>query len=544
MSLSPQFLDELKSRTSLSALIGKDVALKKAGREFRGLCPAHSEKSPSFYVNDEKAFGHCFGCSFHCDAISWLTDQKGLPFMDAVRQLAGECGMEVPASRPGDAERDAHHERLYEIMGRAASWFGALVGTDDNPIIEYLDGRGIDQPVRAAFGIGWAQKSRKGEKTGLERELSDVADETLAELGLRRANEDGEMYDFFRGRIMIPIHDQRGRVIAFGARALGDAQPKYLNSPDTPLFDKGRTLFNIHRAAPAARKSGRLVIVEGYMDVIALTRAGVTEAVAPNGTALTEAQLVIAWRFADEPFVMFDGDVAGRKAAIRAAQTALPMLEPGRSLRFVLLPEGKDPDDILREGGPEAVQSLLSSPLPLSDVIWESELALAPIDTPEQRAGFYTRLKQRCSVIRHQVVRGMYEADMLERFNVRFNRQQKGARMNHQSSARAGNIMTNARTVEACLVAGLIRYPETVSSEMDLLMSIDWQHQPIPEIIRLMLDAVIVTGNSFEVEFERAGMSDVVLEIQRAATLPFSFVKGSPTGQGDLVVALLKMHRK
>lgn len=549
MTLSPQFLDELKSRTVLSALINRDLPLKKAGREWRACCPYHNEKTPSFYVNDEKAFFHCHGCSAHGDAIRWLTDQKGLTFMDAVRQLADAAGMEVPAARPGDAEREAKMERIYEIMARAASFYGAVLGTEARAIA-YLDDRRIGQAIRATFGIGWAPNSRKGEKTRLEAELQDAGDETLVAVGLRRANTDGEIYDFFRGRIIIPIHDSRGRVIAFGGRIIGAGEPKYLNSPDTPLFDKGRSLFNIHRAAPMARRNGRLIIVEGYMDVIAVTGAGIPEVAAPNGTALTEAQLQIAWRLVDEPIVCFDGDAAGKKAMVRAAFTALPILEPGKSLRFASLPAGQDPDDVIRQGGLESFTALISSPRALVDVIWEAELTVQPVDTPEQRAGFYTRLGQRVSTIRNPIVGQAYGDDILARYNARFSRP-TGRENRHQSKGEtvqreATRQRPTSLLISAALITGMARYREVVEQEMETICAIDWGNRKLAMVAGLMVDSVSVTGNAFDVEFDRAGVTDLFAEIQRAVTLPFSFVAGAITidAAAELVDALRKMPRK
>lgn len=477
MTFSPAFLDEIRARTSLSSLVQRTVVLKKAGVEWKGCCPFHGEKTPSFYVNDEKAFYHCFGCSAHGDAIRWLVEHSGLQFVDAVKELAAAAGLEIPASDPRQAERDREREEMLAIMRRAAERFAAA--RDGG--LDYLRGRGIDGDVITAFEIGFAPSPRA--RRPLHEEIGDVAIEKLIALGLARQHpETGEIRDFFRNRIMIPIHDTRGRVIGFGGRVIGKAEPKYLNSPDTPLFDKGRTLFNAHRAAAAARKSGRLVIVEGYMDVIALYRAGVPEAVAPNGTALTEAQISNAWRMADTPICCFDADKAGRSAAARAAIRALPLLEPGKSLAFAFPPEGKDPDDVLREGGPAAVSALLASPRPLVDVLWEHERAAESTDTPEQVAGLKTRMRAHVRSIRNADVRRAYGDAILFRFERQFrgramatpparsapSPERQRFRRPRPASQAQRNIARYGMTggIEQAVVIGLIQFP-------DLLRDID-----------------------------------------------------------------------
>ena len=283
MSLSPQFLDELRARTSLSALVQRTVKLQKAGREWKACCPFHKEKTPSFTLSDEKGFYHCFGCGAHGDAIRWLTDARGLPFMEAVKELADAAGMEVPAADPRAQEKAARAVGLYDVMEAAQAWFvDQLAGIEGSEARAYLAGRGIGEKTIRKFGFGFAPDSRGRLKAALAR----FGNDKLVETGLLIAPEGGERepYDRFRGRLMIPIRDQRGRVIAFGGRILGSGEPKYLNSPETPLFDKGRTLYNLDLAGPASRDSRRLIVVEGYMDVIALDQAGIGEGVAPLGT--------------------------------------------------------------------------------------------------------------------------------------------------------------------------------------------------------------------------------------------------------------------
>ena len=388
--LSPAFLDELRSRTSLSALIGRSVKLTKAGNEYKACCPFHNEKSPSFYVNDDKQFYHCFGCSAHGDAIRFLTEAKGLAFMDAVKELADAAGLQLPAPDPVSREKAARAASLTDVVEAAATWFSTeLAAAGGAEARAYLDRRGIGETTRRRFGIGFAPDSRNR----IAGALPEFSRDMLVETGLLIQPEDRDQpYDRFRGRVMIPIRDQRGRAIAFGGRILDQGEPKYLNSPETPLFDKGRTLYNLHNAAPASRKSGRVIVVEGYMDVIALDQAGIAEAVAPLGTALTEGQLEKLWALVDTPTLCFDGDAAGRKAALRAAHRAMPLLRPGKSLAFAVLPAGEDPDDIIRRGGAAAFEAVIADALPLVAMLFRNEASVGDTTRPEIRAGLRQRL--------------------------------------------------------------------------------------------------------------------------------------------------------
>jgi len=415
MSLSPQFLDELRLRTTLSTLIGKSVKVVKAGREYKACCPFHNEKTPSFTINDEKGFYHCFGCGAHGDAIRWLTDQRGLVFMDAVKELADAAGLALPAPDPRAARKAEAARTLHDVMAAAQGWFVAqLAGIEGAEARAYLERRGIDAETRDAFGFGFAPDSR----SKLKAALKDFDEALLVEAGMliRPDGTERETYDRFRGRLMIPIRDARGRVIAFGGRILGTGEPKYLNSPDTPLFDKGRTLYNLDKAAPAARKTDRMIVVEGYMDVIALAQAGFAECVAPLGTALTEHQIEKLWSMVECPVLCLDGDSAGQKAADRAMLRALPMLRPDRSLDIVTLPTGIDPDDLVRKKGPDAFALVLKAAQPLAERLWRYELAQGGTDTPERRAGLKQRLIDRASAIENELVGKEYRSQLLNRF--------------------------------------------------------------------------------------------------------------------------------
>jgi DNA primase len=562
MSLSPAFLDELRSRTSLSRLIEQSVKLTKAGSEKRGCCPFHNEKSPSFYVNDDKGFYHCFGCSAHGDAIRWMTDQRGLQFIDAVKELAAAAGMQMPDRDPQHAERDREQQAMFDIMDHATRYFALnmeMAGAQ-SAAWRYLDNRGVTARAIFDFDIGLATRDAEP----LHRHLKDVAPEMLVKLGLAKIHDEGdrkgEVFDFFRGRIMFPIRDQRGRVIGFGGRVLGDQQPKYLNSPDTPIFDKGRTLYNIDRAGPAAKAAKRVLVVEGYMDVIGLASAGVNETVAPNGTALTEAQITRLWTLSDTPILCFDGDKAGKAAAARAAIRALPLLEPDRSLSFITPPNGKDPDDIARSGGAEAVEAMLASPKPLVDVIWEHECAAGPTDTPEQRAGLASRLRERAASIRNRGVAQAYYDEFKARFEAKpkviYVAEPRRAPMQRQSTERQPFIrrekpQTDASkaiarkgvgmALERAIIAGLMRYPSVVSSEMDIVCSMTIAEDSMRELRDVLMDAAI-SGKPFVVPDHLEGAARAA----NVTPLRFSFNRdGADPAQAmrNLTDALYQLRR-
>jgi DNA primase len=417
MALTPQWLDELRARTTLSALVGRTVKITKAGREYKGCCPFHNEKTPSFYVNDEKGFYHCFGCSAHGDAIRWMTDQRGLSFMDAVKELAEEAGMQVPAMDPQAAKQAEQRAGLHDVMQAAQDWFVQQLGSIEGAgARSYLERRGLTEQTIRDFGFGFAPDSRGR----LKEALKGFGDDLLVEGGLLIKVDEKDPYDRFRGRLMIPIRDARGRVIAFGGRILGDGEPKYLNSPDTPLFDKGRTLYNLDKCSPASRSTGRVIVVEGYMDVIAIAQAGFPDAVAPLGTALTEQQIQMLWRMTEKPLLCFDGDSAGQKAAMRAADRALPLLKPGHSLQFVTLPDGQDPDDLVKSAGPKAFKQLLDSSEALVDRLWNAEVMAQPLVTPEDRASLKQRLGLHMANIADGEIKRHYADAFRERFDMLF----------------------------------------------------------------------------------------------------------------------------
>ncbi|WP_299400086.1 DNA primase [Pelagibius sp.] len=425
MAFPPDFLDELRNRTTLSEVIGRRVKLVKRGREHSGLCPFHNEKTPSFTVSDEKGFYHCFGCGAHGSAFDFVMNTEGLSFPETVERLAGLAGMAVPQQDPQDRARAEKRAGLLDVLEAAAVWFQEqLAGSAGAEARDYLAGRGLAPQTVAAFRLGFAPRERGALARALR--ARGIAVEQLIEAGLVKRDEgapatEEALRDYFFHRVIFPITDRRGRVIAFGGRALGDSKAKYLNSPETPLFHKGRELYNLARARKAAHDSGEVLVAEGYMDVIALAEGGFPAAVAPLGTAITEDQIAALWRLAPEPTLCFDGDAAGQRAAFRAAERAMPLLKPGKSLRFALLPAGEDPDSLLRNRGAPALRAVLDAALPLADLVWRKAVEGRPADTPERRAAIRAALRDQVGTIRDPELREDYRAEMDRRYGAVFN---------------------------------------------------------------------------------------------------------------------------
>ena len=394
MTFPPAFLDEIRARVPLAQVIQRRMRLIKRGREYTGLCPFHNEKSPSFTVNEEKGFFHCFGCGVHGDVIGFVMQSQSLGFLEAIEALASEAGLEVPKATPQEREKAVRQKTLGEVMEAACAFYQSqLQSRAGGTAKAYLERRGLDDAAIERFRLGYAPSG-----SGLLKQhlLRDFPEPMLLEAGLIGQKEDrDDSFDYFRDRVMFPILDRAGRVIAFGGRVMGDAKPKYLNSPDTPIFHKGSVLYGLSWARIGVGKGAELVVTEGYMDVIALHRAGFEGAVAPLGTALTEGQLGEVWRLADEPILCFDGDAAGQRAASRALARALPLLKPGKSLRFATLPAGEDPDTLIGKFGASAMQGVLQAAQPLAEILWAQELAARSVDTPERKADLGARLKAR-----------------------------------------------------------------------------------------------------------------------------------------------------
>ncbi len=430
MRYAPGLLDEIRARIAVSDVVGRKVALKKKGREFAGLSPFKTEKTASFFVNDQKGFYHCFASGEHGDIFTFLMKTEGLSFPEAVERLAEEAGVALPKPDARDEQREEEKSRLYRLLEASAEFFAGHLGSgpDGRAAREYLDRRGLSSATIGEFRLGFAPNSRNALKDYLSSKGFSAQD--MAVSGMQIAGEDiPQPYDRFRNRVMFPITDPKGRVIAFGGRALDPDQPaKYLNSPETPLFHKGHVLFNAGPARAAAFKSGRVIAVEGYMDVIALTQAGFREAVAPLGTALTADQIQLLWRMAPEPILCFDGDTAGQKAAHRAVDTVLPHLKPGNSLTFAFLPDGLDPDDLIRQSGNEAMASVLDGARPLADVLFDRELASGDWTTPERRAQLELQTQALVAKIADERVRSQYEREMRSRLFNAWGAQQRKSR--------------------------------------------------------------------------------------------------------------------
>jgi DNA primase len=414
MSLPPGFLDELRARVPVSRVIGRkvswDTRRSNPGKgDFWAPCPFHQEKTASFHVDDAKGFYYCFGCHAKGDALTFLRESENMGFLEAVEVLAREAGMPMPARDPAAKERSDARAPLHAAMEAAQRFYRMQLNTAAAANARaYLQRRGLSAAIIERFGLGFATDQRQGLWTHLSQ--SGFAAEVVVDAGLcARPEGGGAPYDRFRDRIIFPIRDARDRVIAFGGRAMAEgARAKYLNSPETPLFDKGRTLYNIGPARSAMGKGRPLIVAEGYMDVIALVAAGFEGAVAPLGTAITPEQLQLIWRLSDEPVIALDGDTAGLRAGQRLADLALPMLEAGRGLRFAILPQGQDPDDLLRAGGPQAMEAVIAAAQPMARLLWERETAGHVFDSPERRAALDARLRSLLSRLSDASLRAHY----------------------------------------------------------------------------------------------------------------------------------------
>jgi DNA primase len=423
MNFPPGFLDEIRTRIAVSDVVGRRVQLKKRGREWVGLSPFNPEKTPSFTVNDQKGFYHCFSSGKHGDVFTFLMETEGLSFPEAVERLAQDAGLEVPKQSADAQERELERKSLIDVMELAARFFEERLQSGEGAAARgYLADRGLAAMTQRAFRLGYAPADRRSLKTHLADQ--GVSTQEMVAAGLVISGDDIAVpYDRFRERVMFPIGDAKGRVIAFGGRALSaDAPAKYLNSPETELFHKGAILYNLASARRAAHETDSLIVVEGYMDVIALAAAGFEHVVAPLGTALTADQLRLMWRMVPEPVLCLDGDAAGLKAAYRSLETALPLIRPGHSLRYALLPDGQDPDDLIRNQGPEAMDAVLASARPMAEMLWVRETEGKDLSTPERRASLETRLEAALREIDDDKVKRHYGAYFKDRLDALWSR--------------------------------------------------------------------------------------------------------------------------
>ncbi len=431
MTFPPQFLEELRERVTLSDFIGKRMRLTRAGREFKGCCPFHKEKTPSFYVNDEKRFYHCFGCGAHGDIVGFAMRNDGQSFLEAVETLANLAGLQVPQNTPEQREVYDREKRLLDLLERATLFFEEhLRLPSGREGLEYFRTRGLTGETIRQFRLGFAPQDAQLLIRSLQGQGFTLPE--MMEVGLiKKAEDRPDHYSFFRNRIMFPVPDKRGRTVAFGARIMGSGEPKYLNSPDHPLFHKGRLLYGLARARAAVAQGQPLIIVEGYMDVIALSQAGYMGALAPLGTALTEDQLTLLWRLLPpldardrdrdySPILCFDGDGAGLKAAVRAMDRALPLLTEAQTARVAYLPQGEDPDSLVRASGRGAFQSVIAQAKPMIDALWDVTLGGRKLETPEERATASRAIRQKVMMIRDEGLRQLYRNEVEKRLSTLF----------------------------------------------------------------------------------------------------------------------------
>jgi DNA primase len=527
MAFPPGFLDELRSRVSLADLVGKRVKLIRKGREYGGLCPFHNEKTPSFYVVEDKQFFHCFGCGAHGDAIGFTMRAENLDFVEAVERLAGIAGLVVPQQTPMERERAQRQKTLLEALAAAANFYEEQLWSPAGRAgREYLAARGLDDETMRRFRLGWAGEDRGALRRALTPEFPQPL---LIEAGLLHASDyGGEPYDYFRERVIFPIGDRMGRVIAFGGRTIGDAQPKYLNSPEHPLFEKGRVLYGlsiarINSAQDIAAGGPGASVTEGYMDVIALHRAGFTTAVAPLGTALTEHQMQELWRLAPEPVLCFDGDVAGQRASTRALRRALPLLKPGQSLRFITLPSGEDPDSLLQTRGRLGFDEVLASAKPLSLKIWEAEAVKLPLDSPERKADLRRRLIEDLDLILDKTVREQYFAYLITyrfrevTYGRKEDRRKTAGLTQSQSSDRPDPVPAPDRHQRELLCRILLQFPSLMDEIEEQFASFEFPEENLREFRREILNAQAMRpgldGDSLHKHLRLNGFSSTVDEL-------------------------------
>jgi DNA primase len=515
MSFPPAFLEELRNRLPLSGLIGKRIKLTRAGREYKGCCPFHNEKTPSFYVNDDKQFYHCFGCGAHGDAIGFTMRHDRLSFPEAIETLASQAGLAVPRDTPIEREHFDQEKRLHQVLERATLWFEEqLFLSSGSHALSYIRGRSLSDEGIKRFRLGYAPNDGQA----LIRKLTGEGfklEEMMAVGLVKKAEDRNDHYSFFRNRLIFPVGDRRGRIVAFGGRVLGEGEPKYLNSPDHPLFHKGRLLYGLSRARAALGQNQPLIVVEGYMDVIALVEAGYSGAVAPLGTALTEDQLGALWNLLPpldardpardySPILCFDGDNAGLRAAARTVERALPLLTAGHTVRIATMTGAKDPDDLIRQSGKSGMDAVLKQARPMIDALWEMMLAGRPMRTPEERSAFTVALRQRVNRIADENLRQLYHDEMQKRLAAAFNwrqAEQAAPRGNWKDQRRAGTIAppmvsrrqppSAIRQMEKALLAVMLNHPALFEEFGEDLGHIDFASLDFEVLRRRIVDIML-----------------------------------------------------
>jgi DNA primase len=607
MRFTPQFLDELKARLPVSEVVGKRVKLMRSGREWKGLSPFNKEKTPSFFVNDQKQAWFDFSSQKNGSIFDFIMLTDGVSFPEAVERLAQMAGVPLPQVSREDEARDARRKTLHDVMELAAKFFEATLASRSGAKARgYLADRGLDPATQLKFRLGYATNERFALKEHLGSHAIPVAD--MVEAGLLIAGDDIPVpYDRFRDRVMFPIGDLRGRVIAFGGRALEkEAQAKYLNSPETPLFHKGATLYNIAAARQAAHegapKGVPVIAVEGYVDVIAMVGAGFPATVAPLGTALTEDQLTLLWKMADEPVLCFDGDGAGQRAAFRAVDLALPRLAPGKSLKFAMLPQGQDPDDLARSGGREAIAEVIAAARPLGEMLWARETQGHEFDTPERRAALEAHINQITAGIGDDSVRKYYRQDFNARIATLFapaqaprgNFAQRGrgqsgeqeawrARGNGEGRQRFGRpqrpevgshnapyvvvsqqmaaspLHRGARASvprrEALILQAALNHPWILHDHLEELSHLEFRHADAERLKGALIDiaaqddshAAALDPAALKAELDRRGLEPVVARIAGSITTHSVWGAGADAAPDDVLVTwqqLVALHRQ
>nr|WP_312446969.1 DNA primase [Brevundimonas naejangsanensis] len=544
MRFDERFIEELKARLRPSDIIGRTVKLKRQGREFVGLSPFSKEKSPSFFVNDDKGFFHDFSSGKHGDVITFLQETERLSFVEAVSRLAGEAGMQLPAEDPHAAEREQKRQGLADWMDLAQKWFAANLRRNVGKAArEYLEKRGLPEDQWERFGLGYAPNDREGLKQALVQRGARSGD--LVEAGLLIAPEGGgQPYDRFRDRLIFPILDARGRIVSFGGRAMNpDDRAKYLNGPETSLFHKGATLYGLPEArrimGAESRGEQGIIVVEGYMDVIACHRAGLP-AVSPMGTALTEEQMAVLWRVSSEPVLSFDGDAAGLRAAYRSIERALPLLKSGKSFRFALLEGGQDPDDILRDKGAPALRQAMASTRSFAEVLFRREVEAEPLDTPERKAGLKGRLRQAANAVQDKDLAEQYRRDLFDRFDALFPRQPRpqpqggrpgpGGRwrgpppLQGQTAEGAQAMQALFRSIEpiaAALAHGALDDPERLDDHMEAVARYGFGDPALDglaqEMVRLRFSGRTLDSAALRRHLAQSGHDAMLREVEKAA---------------------------
>ena len=525
MAVPPEFIEDLRQRVPLSDVVGRRVKLIRKGRRHSGLCPFHAEKTPSFSVVDDDGFYHCFGCGVHGDAISFLREMDGLEFMEAVERLAEMAGLAVPRTVPQDPAASRQRKAALDILEETTLFFEAALRRDDGrDATRYLKQRGLDSAIVKTYRIGYSPRM------GLRAALKDkgFSDEDMLVAGvIRKSDRDGSLYDYFRDRVMFPIENRQGKVIAFGARALGDAQPKYLNSGEGPTFSKKAVLYGWVQAREGLRRNLPLVVAEGYMDVIAIHHSGAAAAVAPLGTALTSEQIALLWKLHDEPVLCFDGDAAGQRAQTRALERILPLLEPGRSARLAVLPEGKDPDDLIAASGPEGFRKVIGTARSLIDSLWEQVQAEFDIRQPEARAQFWQAVRGHVRSIGNNQVRSAYGDEIESRIAAMRNQIRGISSM--VAPRRASRPQTGLINRHRAVVALLLAHPSLVSANFEALSMLDSGDQSLESLKKALIDAVIrdpdLDAEAINYHLKGLNLDDVLAAVtgdDMKARLPFN----------------------